>query len=280
MTELLSGTDLAKAIRADVTADAEELRSQGVEPKLAIVVATEDSSAQWYVGSIEKAAAKVGISTEVVRLPVSATGDEIGAQVAELAANSSVHGIIIQTPLPEGVSLAALSQLVPVGKDVDGINPLSAGLLASGGDSFAPATAAAVLELLQYHKVPLAGEDVTVIGRSTVVGKPLAQLLLRENATVTVTHSRTKNLKAHAKRSNVLVVAIGRAGFVTDEYVSDQTVVIDVGTNTDADGKLVGDVDAGLVSGVAASLSPVPGGVGPVTTAVLLRNTVAAAKSV
>lgn len=279
MTKRLSGTELAKRIRAQVSVDAERLRENAIIPKLSIAVATDDGSAQWYVGSIVKAANKVGIDVNVVEFSPSVAQDEFTDQVQALATDNTVHGIIVQTPLPASVSLSSVASLVPASKDIDGVNPLSVGQLAIDGHAFAPATATAVVELLKYHDVPLSGKHVVVVGRSNVVGKPVAQLLLRENATVTIAHSRTTNLQELSRASDVLVVAIGRAEFITDKYVSDTTVVVDVGTNTNDEQQLVGDVEASAVDGKAAALSPVPGGIGPVTTAILLRNVAAAAEN-
>ncbi|MCG8919310.1 bifunctional 5,10-methylenetetrahydrofolate dehydrogenase/5,10-methenyltetrahydrofolate cyclohydrolase [Actinokineospora sp. PR83] len=277
MAENLSGKALATAIRADVAERAAKLTASGVTPALAIVVATDDDGTLWYVRSIVKAAEKVGVRA-VIHTVDDPTADAIAATLTELAADDDTHGIILQTPLPEGVSLTDLAHLIPAAKDIDGASPVSAGNLVIGTPAFAPATAEACLELLAHHGVPLSGKRAVVIGRSAVVGKPVAQLLLRADATVTVTHSRTVDLPAVARTAEVLVVAIGRADFVTVEHVSPGAVVIDVGTNTAADGSLVGDVEAASVDGVAGGLSPVPGGVGPVTTALLLRHAVAAAE--
>lgn len=277
MTQRLTGSDLAKRIRVQVSADAEQLRTQGVVPKVAITLATEDGSARWYAGSIVKAAKKVGIEADVIELSPTVREQDFSDEVRTLAANNSIHGLIVQTPLPETISLSEIAPLVPVAKDVDGINPVSAGQLAIDGQAFAPATAAAVVELLKNYDVPLSGQHVVVIGRSNVVGKPVAQLLLRENATVTIAHSRTTHLPELTQSSDVLVVAIGRAEHITGDYVNNKTVVIDVGTNTTDDDQLVGDVQASTVDGKAAALTPVPGGIGPVTTAILLRNVIQAA---
>ncbi|WP_424185294.1 bifunctional 5,10-methylenetetrahydrofolate dehydrogenase/5,10-methenyltetrahydrofolate cyclohydrolase [Actinokineospora sp. G85] len=276
MAESLSGKALAAEIRADVTERAAKLAAEGVTPTLAIVVATEDEGTLWYVRSIVKAAAKVGV--EAVIRTVEPTAGAIAAELSERAADDATHGIILQTPLPDGVSLSDLAHLVPAAKDVDGASPVSAGNLVVGTPAFVPATAQACLELLAHHGVELKGKRAVVVGRSAVVGKPVAQLLLLADATVTVTHSRTVDLPAVARTAEVLVVAIGRANFVTADHVAPGAVVVDVGTNTAEDGSLVGDVQASSVEPVAGALTPVPGGVGPVTTALLLRHTVSAAE--
>jgi methylenetetrahydrofolate dehydrogenase (NADP+)/methenyltetrahydrofolate cyclohydrolase len=278
MTVILSGKELAATIRSEVASKAASLRERGIVPTLAIVVATDDGSTAWYVNSLVKAATKAGVDAQVFQLPGDSSTERIATDLRRLAEDKAVHGIILQTPLPEGADAAELAALIPAGKDVDGITPLSAGRLVLGEPGFAPATAAAVLELLHHHQVPLVGRRAVVVGRSAVVGKPVAQLLLRENATVTVSHSRTIDLPSVTREADVLVVAIGLARFITKQHVGQDATVIDVGTNTDQAGQLVGDVDAETVSGVAGELSPVPGGVGPVTTAILLRNTITAAE--
>jgi methylenetetrahydrofolate dehydrogenase (NADP+)/methenyltetrahydrofolate cyclohydrolase len=271
----LSGRELAAGLRARTTESAAALTAAGTPPRLAIVVATADESSAWYVRSIAKAAAAVGIVCDIVS--PAATVEEIGRALRRLGEDDAVHGIILQTPLPTGVDVADLAAEIPPAKDVDGANPASLGRLAAGLPAFPPATAEAVLALLDHHGVALAGRHAVVVGRSTVVGKPAAHLLLDRNATVTICHSRTSDLAAITRQADVLVAAVGRPGLITPEHVTPGTVVIDVGTNPTADGGLVGDVDP-AVAEVAAGLTPVPGGVGPVTTALLLQHTVSAAE--
>jgi methylenetetrahydrofolate dehydrogenase (NADP+)/methenyltetrahydrofolate cyclohydrolase len=278
MTVLLDGKKLAAGIRAAVAAGIAELAKDGPQPALALVIATDDESAAWYVRSLQRAAGKVGIAAQLADLGASATEADIGTVLAELAADQGVHGIVLQTPLPGGVRWDALASAIPLAKDVDGASPLSAGRLMAGLPTFAPATAAAVMELLQASEVPLEGARAVVVGRSMVVGKPLAHLLLARNATVTICHSRTRQLAEVTRQADVLVAAMGRPRFLNDDHIRPGATVIDVGTTPDADGNLVGDVDAERAAGVAGALSPVPGGVGPVTTALLLRNTALAAE--
>jgi methylenetetrahydrofolate dehydrogenase (NADP+) / methenyltetrahydrofolate cyclohydrolase len=275
---LIDGRAMAKAILDAVTADVAGLRAAGTTPTLAIVVPTDDEATAWYVRSIARTAAKVEI--EVRRIDrYDATEEELTALLDELSADPGVHGVICQTPLPKGITLDQVGQHIAVAKDVDGANPESLGRLAAGLPAFAPATAQAVVEILKREGTPLVGADVTVVGRSNVVGKPAALLLLAEHATVTVCHSRTRDLAGHTRRADILVAAIGRAQLLGAEHVKPGAVVIDVGTNPTEDGQLVGDVDTGAVEPVAAAVTPVPGGVGPVTTALLLANTVTAAGS-
>ncbi|GIG56326.1 bifunctional protein FolD [Longispora fulva] len=271
----LSGKDLAASIRAEVAA----MVAQGPAPKLAIVTATADEASAWYVRSLARAAGKVGITCEVVDLGPHADAATITATLVALGTDPGTHGVILQTPLPAGVSAREVALAIEPARDVDGANPVSLGRLATGLPAYAPATAEAVVALLDHHGIALAGKEVVVVGRSTVVGKPLAHLLLDRDATVTVCHSRTVNLPAVTRRADILVVAVGRAGLVTADHVAPGAVVIDVGTHPTADGGLVGDVDAGSVAAVAGALSPVPGGVGPVTTALLLRHTLDAARA-
>lgn len=270
----LAGREVAAALRATTA----EATARAGAVRLAVVTATRDESAAWYVRSLVAAAAKVGIGCGVIDLGAAASAAEITAILQRLSADAAVHGIILQTPLPAGLRLAELAADISPAKDVDGANPVSLGRLTVGLPAFAPATAQAVLQLLDFHGIDLAGRRAVVVGRSAVVGKPLAQLLLARDATVTVCHSRTRDLPAVTRAAEVLVAAVGRTGLITARYVRPGAVVIDVGTNPTADGGLAGDVDADSVEAVAGALSPVPGGVGPVTTAQLLRNVVSAAE--
>lgn len=274
---VLSGKEIAARIRQETRERAAELTERGAPPRLAVVVATDDGGSAWYVRSIARAAGKAGIACDVVDLGADASAKAIAERLDELGRDPQVHGIILQTPLPEGVSAPELAERIPVDKDVDGANPASLGRLAAGLPAFAPATAEAVVTILNHHEVALAGVEVAVVGRSTVVGKPLAHLLLDRNATVTVCHSRTKDLPKVTSRANVLVAAVGRPELIGADHVRPGAVVVDVGTNPTDDGGLVGDVDADAVSAKAGALTPVPGGVGPVTTALLLRHAVDAA---
>jgi len=277
MTMLLDGKRIAGDIRAQVRANVDSLKSHGIEPALALVVATDDESAAWYVRSLGSAAEKVGMATRLADLGASATEDDLRAELARFAVDPGVHGIILQSPLPKGVHADALFSAIPPEKDVDGANPLSAGRVMAGLPAFAPATASAVMELLEAYEVPLNGARAVVVGRSMVVGKPVAHLLLAANATVTICHSRTRDLAEVTRQADVLVAAIGKPRFFGSEHLKPGATVIDVGTTPDDDGKLVGDVDANAVQGVAGALTPVPGGVGPVTTALLLKNAASAA---
>jgi len=269
----LTGRELATTIRAAAAARAVELTVAGRQPRLAVVTATDDEASAAYTRSIANAAGKEGIACDLLR---TTTAAGVSATLAQLADDPEVHGVMLQTPLPEGALLADLARAIPAGKDVDGASPESLGRLTAGLPAFAPATAEAVLALLDYYHVELHGRHAVVVGRSVVVGKPVAHLLLDRHATVTISHSRTADLAVITRQADVLVVAAGRASLIGPEHVSPGATVIDVGTNVTDAGRLAGDVDP-AVAGVAAALSPVPGGVGPVTTALLLRHVVEAA---
>jgi methylenetetrahydrofolate dehydrogenase (NADP+)/methenyltetrahydrofolate cyclohydrolase len=275
---LLSGKQLAQTIREKAHQEARDLEADGLRPTLAVVVATDDGSTHWYVRSIERAAGRAGIRCRIVDLGPDATGWILAEVLQDLSEDPSVHGIILQTPLPPGVGSDELVGHIAPEKDVDGANPVSLGRLAVGRPSFAPATARAVIEILDHFDIPLAGRNVVVVGRSAVVGKPLSLLLLERDAAVTVCHSRSGPLQKYTRTADVVVVAAGRAALLNGSHVSSGAVVIDVGTNVLPDGSLVGDVDEGSVRGIAAALTPVPGGVGSVTTSLILLHTTEAAR--
>jgi methylenetetrahydrofolate dehydrogenase (NADP+) / methenyltetrahydrofolate cyclohydrolase len=268
---LLEGRGLAAEIRERAAAEA----AAGPTPVLAAVIATDDPGAAWYLGSIAKAAAATGIELREERADGSA---QVLERLDSLSADPTVHGIICLTPLPDGLRLSEAGERIAPAKDIDGASPTSLGRLAAGLEAYAPATAQAVIELLHSSGASLEGAHAVVIGRSTVVGKPLAVLLLAEQATVTICHTRTRDLAAETRRADVLVAAAGRAHLIGAGHVSPGALVIDVGTNEASDGSMVGDVDTAAVEPIASAVTPVPGGVGPVTTAILLRNAVAAAR--
>ena len=277
MTQLLEGKKTAGAIRAEAAETVQLLRAAGTVPSLALVLATADESAAWYTRSIVRAGEKIGIDVRVERLADDASAVDVRSALVRLSADDTVHGIILQTPLPLGVEVIDVAGAIAPEKDVDGTNPVSLGRLTAGLPAFAPATAAAVLRVLDDHGIELSGRRAVVVGRSLVVGKPVAMLLLERDATVTICHSRTRDLAARTSEADVLVAAVGRPRMLGAEHIGPGAVVIDVGTTPDAEGNLVGDVDTDAVLGKAGAVTPVPGGVGPVTTALLLLNTVTAA---
>jgi methylenetetrahydrofolate dehydrogenase (NADP+) / methenyltetrahydrofolate cyclohydrolase len=273
---LVDGRKLAAELGSELAA---RVAALDTPPGLAIVVATDDASTAWYVRSLLRTAEKLGIAARRVDLPTDADAATVRAALAEAAATPGTAGVICQTPLPGGLTLLDVGGAIPAEVDVDGANPVSLGLLAAGSpDAFPPATAAAVLRILDHEGVDLVGKRAVVIGRSTVVGKPAALMLLARHATVTICHSRTPDLPAVAREADVLVVAVGRPELVTADYVKPGAVVVDVGTNATPDGGLVGDVATAAVEQVAATVTPVPGGVGPVTTMVLMSHVATAAE--
>ncbi|MHB8605168.1 MAG: bifunctional 5,10-methylenetetrahydrofolate dehydrogenase/5,10-methenyltetrahydrofolate cyclohydrolase [Thermoplasmatota archaeon] len=274
---IIDGKAHAAAWRAEIARDVAAL---GVKPGLAVVLVGDDPASAVYVRGKEKAATEAGFANFSARLPASATEAQALAEVARLNADPRVHGIIVQLPLPKQVRESAALEAVLPTKDVDGFHPTNQGLLAQGRPVFAPATPTGIMELLKREKVATEGARVVIVGRSNIVGRPLAALFLAKgtDATVTVAHSKTRDLASVAREADILVAAIGRPRFVTREFVKRGAVVIDVGINRMPDGKLVGDVDFDAVREVASAITPVPGGVGPMTIAALLANTLAAAR--
>jgi methylenetetrahydrofolate dehydrogenase (NADP+) / methenyltetrahydrofolate cyclohydrolase len=273
---LIDGRAIAARITEETASEVAALRDRGVIPTLAIVVPNDDPGTAWYVRSLRRQAAATGIEVDVHEV-ASAAATMTG--LARLSADQAVHGIICQAPLPAGLTAIEVGAAIALAKDVDGANPASLGGVAAGEPgAFAPATAAAVMEILAHEGIDLAGRPAVVVGRSTVVGRPAALLLIAASATVTVAHSRTRDLAGVCREAEILVVAAGRPHLIGAGHVAPGAVVIDVGTNPAADGGLTGDVDTAAVQAIAAAVTPVPGGVGPVTTAQLLRQTVWAAE--
>lgn len=273
MAQLLDGRELSKSIREDVRRKIEALPESTAKPSIGIILCTQDESAVSYINVIKKAAENVGIEVSVTDLSGDCTQQVLIDTVKKLAHDTNTHGIIIQTPVLDEVDIDAARSLIPLEKDIDGANPLSAGRLFSSLESFAPATAAAVIEIIHKYGIETAGKHAVVIGRSRIVGKPVAHMLLDLNATVTVCHSKSGSLTQYTKSADIVVAAAGKIGLVSKEHVTEKTVVIDVGTNFDDQGRLVGDINFESVEKTAKAITPVPGGVGPVTTAILLRNT-------
>jgi methylenetetrahydrofolate dehydrogenase (NADP+) / methenyltetrahydrofolate cyclohydrolase len=279
VAEILDGKAVAATIRAEVAEGVAELKDWGVLVRLDVVLVGDDPASATYVRMKQRDCAEVGIESKEHRLPANTPQEELAALVEELNRDAPVSGFFIQLPLPGGLDPLALISAIDPAKDVDGLSPLSAGRLAVGLPSLLPCTPHGVVQLLKRSGVEIEGREAVVIGRSNLVGKPLAQLLLRENATVTVCHSRTKNLPEVARRAELLVVAAGRREFVGAEYVREGAVVVDVGIHASEEGGLVGDVRFEEVEPRASYVSPVPGGVGPMTRAMLLYNTLQAARA-
>ncbi len=277
MTRLLYGRPLAEQVNADSTGRVARLRERGVVPALAVVSAASEPAAAAYLGRLQRAGNALGVVVRLVSLPRDADADAIGRALDPLGNDERTSGVLLLTPLPPGVALADVADRIPQHKDVEGMHPLNVGYLAGGRPRSVPTTAEAVIALLQHYDIPLRGARVTVVGRSTVFGRPLASLLLLEHATVTVAHSQTPDLAAHTRTAAIVAIGIGRVGALRGDMLADGAIVIDAGINASPDG-IVGDVDAASLRGVAAAYSPVPGGLGAVTTALLLRNVVAAAE--
>jgi methylenetetrahydrofolate dehydrogenase (NADP+) / methenyltetrahydrofolate cyclohydrolase len=278
VAEILDGKAVAAEVRSEVAAEVAELKERGVSVRLDVILAGEDPASKTYVAMKERDSAEVGIDSRVHRFPADVPQGELTAIVENLNAERAVSGFFIQLPLPGALDPVALISRIRPDKDVDGLSPASAGRLALGLPSLLPCTPHGVIRLLRRDRIELAGREAVVVGRSNLVGKPLAQLLLRENATVTVCHSRTRNLAEVTRRADVLVVAAGKREMVGAEHVREGAVVVDVGIHRREEGGLVGDVRFEEVEPKAAWISPVPGGVGPMTRAMLLHNAVAAVK--
>jgi methylenetetrahydrofolate dehydrogenase (NADP+) / methenyltetrahydrofolate cyclohydrolase len=277
---ILDGKAVAATIRAEVAEGVAELRERGIPVRLDVVLVGDDPASATYVRMKQRDCAEVGIESKAHRLPANTLQGELATLVEELNAEAAVSGFFIQLPLPGGLDPLALISAIDPAKDVDGLSPLSAGRLAVGLPSLLPCTPHGVVQLLRRSGVEIEGREAVVIGRSNLVGKPLVQLLLRENATVTVCHSRTKDLPGVASRAELLIVAAGRREFVGAEYVREGAVVVDVGIHAREGGGLVGDVRFDEVEPRASYISPVPGGVGPMTRAMLLYNTLQTARAV
>ncbi len=276
---LLRGGPIAAEVRAAVAADVSEFRAtHGYAPELAVVIVGRDAPSTVYLHKILDGCRLVGIQDRLVELGDDCTAEALGREILALGAERAVAGIIVQQPLPPAIPLRVVIDTLDPAKDIDGIHPLNAGLLALGYDGFLPATAHAAVELLRRSGVTLAGARAVVVGRSNIVGKPAAFLLLREHATVTICHSRTVDLAAQIRAADVVVVAAGRPGLVTGEMLKPGAVVVDVGINV-VDGHLTGDVDFESAARVASAITPVPGGVGPLTNAILLTHLVRAARN-
>lgn len=276
----MDGKEVAKRVRAEVADRAAARALSGVSPGLSVVLVGDDPASHVYVSRKEKAAAKAGIRGRTHRLPETATTAEVLGLVASLNSDETVHGILVQLPLPGGIDTEAVLDAVRPDKDVDGFHPANAGMLASGLDAIAPCTPSGIMRMLAEYGVDCSGKDAVIIGRSRIVGRPMAALLTNANATVTLCHSRTQDLRAHARRADILIVAVGRPEMVTADWVKPGAVVVDVGINRTDDGRLVGDVHYASVLSVAGHLTPVPGGVGPMTIATLLSNTCVLAERV
>ena len=276
-TKLIDGKATAIAVREDVAARVATLTEKGVTPGLAVVLVGEDPASQVYVRNKDRAASKAGIAVQTRKLTAETSQAELEAVVDELNADPDVHGILVQLPLPKGLDEGAIVRRIDPAKDVDGLHPANVAALVMGEEGLVPCTPAGCIELCDRYGVDLEGKHAVVVGRSMLVGKPIAQLLLGRNATVTMAHSRTQDLAGLCRTADVLVAAVGVMHLVKGDWVKPGAVVLDVGINRGEDGKLYGDVDFAAAEESAGMVTPVPGGVGPMTIAMLLDNTVTAA---
>lgn len=275
---IIDGKAVSRAVREQVADETAQLKEKGIVPGLAVIIVGEDPASQVYVNNKEKACAEVGFYSEKFALPESTTQQELNALVEELNARKDINGILCQLPLPAHLNDKEVINLISPEKDVDAFHPVNVGAIMIGDYNFLPCTPAGVMELIHSTGVDISGKKAVVIGRSNIVGKPMAMLLLHENATVEITHSKTKNLSEITSQADILVAAIGNAKFVTADMIKEGAVVIDVGMNRDENGRLCGDVDFASVADKCSFITPVPGGVGPMTISMLMKNTLTAAK--
>lgn len=278
MAIIMDGKALAKKIREELKVECDELKKQGINPKLAVIMVGNNTASKVYVKNKSKACEQIGIEYEEHFLEETITQQELNNLIQELNNKKEVNGILLQSPLPGHLDINQAFQAISYQKDVDGFTPASVGKLVMGGDTFISCTPYGVIKMFEEYDIDLTGKNVVIIGRSNIVGKPLSQCCLAKNATVTICHSRTKDLQQHTKRADILIAAIGKANFVTKDMVKEGAVVIDVGINRNEEGKIVGDVDFENVEQIASYITPVPGGVGPMTIAMLMNNVIKAAK--
>ena len=277
MSNIIDGKLVSAAVKERVAAEVKELNQKGISVCLAVILVGSDPASQIYVANKKKACEQLGIISKEYLLPETTTQDELLTLVNELNADASVNGILCQLPLPKGLDEKVVIEAIDPNKDVDAFHPVNVGRIMIGDYDFLPCTPAGVMEMLAYYNIDVCGKECVVIGRSNIVGKPMGMLLLHKNGTVTIAHSKTKDLSEVTRRADILVAAVGKAKFVTADMIKEGAVVIDVGMNR-ADGKLCGDVDFDAVSEKASYITPVPGGVGPMTIATLMQNTLTAAK--
>ncbi len=275
---IISGTQISQEIRQDIKQEVEAMKAQGVQPGLAVVLVGDDPASHVYVRNKEKACHDLGYYSEVHRLSADTSQEELLALVDKLNKQDNIHGILVQLPLPKQIEEKAVIDAISPQKDVDGFHPINVGNLMIGDESLLPCTPAGVIEMIKRTGIEMSGKHAVVIGRSNIVGKPVSMLLQRENATVTMCHSRTANMKELTQQADILVVAIGRANFVDASFIKPGAVVIDVGMNRLDNGKLAGDVDFENAKEVSGPITPVPGGVGPMTITMLMKNTLVAAR--
>ena len=279
MAILIDGKDVAAKVRAELREEVETMaKERKKRPALAVILVGEDPASQIYVRNKQRACEDVGILSEIYTLGENVSQESLEYIINSLAERRDIDGILLQMPLPKGLDPVKALKCIPPEKDVDAFHPDNVGHIMRGDYRFLPCTPAGVMELIRRYDIDISGKECVVVGRSDIVGKPMAMMLLHSGGTVTICHSKTRNLAEHARRADILISAVGKAGFVTADMVKDGAVVIDVGINRNADGKICGDVDFAAVEPKASYITPVPGGVGPMTVAMLMKNTVKAAE--
>ena len=269
---IIDGKKISTEIKDELKGQVAKLKAEGVEVTLAVVKVGEDPASAVYVRNKEKACEYIGINSKKIEMPEETTEEELLKLVDDLNTDPAINGILVQLPLPKHIDENKILLAIDPMKDVDGFHPVNVGKMVIGEESFLPCTPAGIIEMIKRSGLDIEGKECVIIGRSNIVGKPMAILMLRENATVTVTHSRTKDLPEVCKRADIIVAALGKAKFVTKDFVKEGAIIIDVGMDRDEDGKLCGDVDFDEVESIASAITPVPGGVGPMTVTMLLVN--------
>ncbi len=276
--EILDGKKVSAKVRKNLKLEVDNLKKEGIKPKLAVIMVGDDIASKVYVRNKNKACEEIGIEYEEFLLNTDTTMEELLNVIDNLNKNQNIDGILLQSPIPKHLDINKAFRAILPEKDVDGFHPINAGKLSIGEKCFVPCTPHGVVKIMEEYNIETEGKNVVIVGRSNIVGKPLIQCMLKKNATVTVCHSKTKNLEEFTKKADILIVAIGKPKFITENMVKEGVVVIDIGINRNEEGKLVGDVDFDNVSKKASYITPVPGGVGPMTVAMLMENVVEAAK--
>jgi len=279
MATIIDGKQLASKIRGNLKLECEELKSKGISPRLAVIMVGNDSASKIYVKNKSKACEEVGIEFQEFLLSGETTQEELENLIEELNNNKDIHGILLQSPIPKNLNINRAFEEISPNKDVDGFHPVNVGKLCLNEDAFVSCTPYGIMKMFEEYKIELEGKHVVILGRSNIVGKPLIQCALNKNATVTVCHSKTKNLSEYTKTADILIVAIGKPNFITQDMVKEGACVIDVGINRLEDGKIVGDVEFENVEKKVGFITPVPGGVGPMTIAMLMNNVIKSARN-
>lgn len=278
MAKILDGKEIAKNYRNDLQHEVAKLKERGIVPKLSVILVGNDGASQSYVNAKKKAAEKIGMVSEIIHLDVNTSEEDVLNELKKLNNDDSVSGILVQVPLPKQVSESKVLETIDPSKDVDGFNPINIGKLYTGEETFIPCTPLGIMEILKHANINLEGKNVAVIGRSHIVGQPVSKLLTDQDATVTLLHSKSTNTKEVLKNSDIIISAVGKINLVTKDLVKPGAIIVDVGNTPDENGKLKGDVDYEAVKEIAGAITPVPGGVGPLTITMVLNNTLLAEK--